>query len=317
MAGEVEHPAGEDIGERDEVVGHGVSMLLHDVDAFPDFDPVAGEAAEGLVHAGEKGDSASVGGFSGFNHELCEEFGFFVGGHEGAGAYFDVEDEGVEAFGEFFAHDAGGNEERRFYGAGVVAEGVEDAVGGHDGGGLTDEGGAALLEDFAHLGERELGVEAGDGFEFVECASGVTEAAAADHGDDDSGDSFRGGMREAGGGEDWGDEEGCFVADSAGGVFVDGEGVEGFGVGDLAGEAHGFGEGGEFARVEATEEDCHEEGCNLGVGDELSLGGAVDDGVDEGADLGVGEGEAVAFVEDYVEGVDGHFVTVLSSQFAG
>ena len=144
VAGEVEHPAGEDVGEVDEVGGHGVAVLLHDVDALPDLDPVAGEAAEGLVHGGEEGDGAGAGGFAGLDHEFGEEFGFFVGGHEGAGADLDVEDEGVEVFGEFLAHDAGGDEEGRFDGAGVVAEGVEDAVGGDDRGGLADEGGAAL-----------------------------------------------------------------------------------------------------------------------------------------------------------------------------
>ena len=34
------------------------------------------------------------------------------------------------------------------------------------------------------------------------------------------------GLSEASGGEDGGDEEGCLVADAAGGVLVDGEGVE-------------------------------------------------------------------------------------------
>ena len=58
--------------------------------------------------------------------------GVFVGGHEGAGAGFDVEDEGVEVFGEFLAHDAGGDEVGGLDGAGVVAQGVEDAVGGDE-----------------------------------------------------------------------------------------------------------------------------------------------------------------------------------------
>ena len=103
VAGEVEHPAGEDVGELDEVGGHGVAALpLHDVDALPDFDPVAGEAAEGLVHGGEEGDGAGAGGFAGLDHELGEELGFFVGGHEGAAADFDVEDEGVEALRRVF-----------------------------------------------------------------------------------------------------------------------------------------------------------------------------------------------------------------------
>ena len=130
-------------------------------------------------------------------------------------------------FGEFLAHDAGGDEEGGFDGAGVVAEGVEDAVGGDDGGGLADEGGSALFEGVAQLGEGELGVEAGDGFELVECAAGVAEGAAADHGDADAGDAGGCGLSEAGGGEDGGDEEGGLVADASGGVLVDGEGVEG------------------------------------------------------------------------------------------
>ena len=40
-----------------------------------------------------------------------------------------------------------------------------------------------FCDDVAHLGESELGVEAGDGLELVEGASGVAEAAAGDHGD--------------------------------------------------------------------------------------------------------------------------------------
>jgi len=130
VSGEVQHPAREDVGEFDEVGGRGVAVLLHDVDALPDFNPVAGEAAERLVHAGEERDGTGTGGLAGLDHELGEEFGAFVGGHEGAGADLDVEDEGVEGLGEFFAHDAGSDEEGRLDGAGVVAEGVEDAIGG-------------------------------------------------------------------------------------------------------------------------------------------------------------------------------------------
>ena len=59
-----------------------------------------------------------------------------VGGHEGTGAGLDVEDEGVEVFGEFFAHDAGADEEGGFDGAGVIAQGVEDAVGRNHGEGF-------------------------------------------------------------------------------------------------------------------------------------------------------------------------------------
>ena len=51
-----------------------------------------------------------------------------------------------------------------------------------------------------------------------------------------------------------------------------------------------LGEGGElFGIQDRAEEDGHEEGGDLGVGDEEILGGAVDDGFDEGLDFGFGE----------------------------
>ena len=77
--------------------------------------------------------------------------------------------------------------------AGVVTEGVEDAVRGDEARGLADEGGAALgggLLQSATM--RELGIEAGDGFELVERAAGVTEGASGDHGDADAGDALAG-----------------------------------------------------------------------------------------------------------------------------
>ncbi len=88
-------------------------------------------------------------------------------------------------------------------------------------------------------------------------------------------------------------------------MLVDGEGVEWVGVEGFAGVAHGGGEGGELVGVEAALEDGHEEGGDLGVGDELFFGGAVDDGADEGLDFGIGEDEAVTLVEDDVDGMDG------------
>ncbi len=61
---------------------------------------------------------------------------------------------------------------------------------------------------------------------------------------------------------------------------------------------------GELAGVEAAQEDRHQESGDLGVGDEMLLGGAVDDGSDEGMDLFVAECVAVALVKDDIDGVD-------------
>ena len=289
-------------------------MLLHDVDALEDFEIVAGVAAEGLIHPGEEGDGVGAGRFSSLDHESGKEAGVVILFHEGAGACFDVEDESVEALGELLAHDACGDEVRGLDGAGVIAEAVEDAVGGDERGGLADEGGAAFAEDLLEAREGKLGVESGDRFELVERAAGVAEGAAGDHGDADAGDAVRIGDCDACRGEDGGDEDGCFVADAAGAVFVDGEGLERPSVEGFSRETHGAGQRCELLGVEAALEGCHEEGSDLGVGDELMLWGALDDSPDESLNFDVGEGESVAFVQDDVEGVDGHWLSRLKAE---
>ena len=65
----MEHRAGEDVGEFDEVCGHGVADLLHDVDALLYFEPVAGEATKGLVVGGEQGNGAGASESAGLDHE--------------------------------------------------------------------------------------------------------------------------------------------------------------------------------------------------------------------------------------------------------
>ncbi len=167
VAGEVEHPAGEQVREFDQVGGERVPPVLEDVDALADFEPVAGEAADGLRVVGEEGDGAGAGGFAGFDHQAGEQAGVLGALHEGAGAGFNVEDEGVEALGELFAHDAGGDEVGRFDGTGVISKRVQDAVGGDEARGLADEAGTALAQNLLEASEGELGVEAGDGFELV------------------------------------------------------------------------------------------------------------------------------------------------------
>jgi len=159
--------AGEDEGEIDEVAAEWVRTALKDFDALGDFEPVAGEAAERLLHAGEESDGRGAGAGSGLNHEGGQIAGCFERGEEGAGADLDVEHKGVKRLGELLAHDAGGDEKGRLDGAGVVAHGVEEAVGGDEGGSLADERGTCFTQDSGEAREGELGVEAGDGFELV------------------------------------------------------------------------------------------------------------------------------------------------------
>jgi hypothetical protein len=72
---------------------------------------------------------------------------------ERAGAGFHVEDEGVEAGGELFAQDGRADEAGTLDGGGAVAQGVEDAVGGDQRGGLADDGSAAVFEDCLKFGQ--------------------------------------------------------------------------------------------------------------------------------------------------------------------
>ena len=80
-------------GELDEVVAERVGMALKDLDALGDFDPVAGKAAEGLVHAREESDGLDAGLGAGLDHEAGEFAGLIDGGQECSGTDFDVEDE--------------------------------------------------------------------------------------------------------------------------------------------------------------------------------------------------------------------------------
>ncbi len=88
-------------------------------------------------------------------------------------------------------------------------------------------------------------------------------------------------------------------------MLVDGEGVEWRGVECFAGVTHGGGESRELVRVESALEDGHEESGDLRIGDELFVWRAGNDVVNEGCDLSVAEGEAVAFVKDDVDGMNG------------
>ena len=167
VACEVEHPAGEKVGEGDEVGGEWVAVLREDIDALFDLKGVADEASDGLIVIGDEGDCVAAGGVAGVDHEAGEGEGLCGVSHEGTGAGFDVEDEGVEGFGELLAHDAGSDEVGVLDGGGMVTERVEDTVCGDEVGSLSDEGGAAGFEDFCEAREGELGVEAGDGFKLV------------------------------------------------------------------------------------------------------------------------------------------------------
>ena len=220
-----------------------------------DFVGVASETAERLVHVSDEGDGFFAHAFGGFDHQLGQADGVFFSLHEGAGAGFDVEHQRIDSFGKFLAHDGGADQANIFDRGGDVAQGVDFFVGGSDFGGLADQGHAAFAKDAAKIGQRQRGVESGDGFEFIEGAAGVAEAAAADHRNVEAARS-----------DDWREDQRSLVANAAGGVLVHffcGE----FGESDdFAGVQHGFGQAGDFRSAEAADPGGHQPGGHLVVG---------------------------------------------------
>ncbi len=205
-AAQDEHPGGKFQAQFAQIVR---AFAVEDFDAFLDFERVADFAAQRLLHVGDERDDFFAHAHAGFDHQLGEIFGVFLLFHERAVAGFYVEHQRVNSLRHFFAHDGGGDQVGAFDCGGDVAQGVELFIGGRDFGGLADQGAMSQRERAAEFCELQIYVEAGDGFQFVERAAGVAEAAAADHG-----------HVEAGRGNDGSDDERSFVADAAGGVLV-------------------------------------------------------------------------------------------------
>ena len=275
---------GEELGAQrhGHVVEAGVDLVAaEEAGGVGDLERVAGGGGERLVHVGDERAGGAAGAGRDLDQRLGQGAGVVQGGHEGAGAGLDVEDEGVEAGGELLGEDRGGDEVDRLDRAGDVTDRIEAAVGGGDVGGLADDGAADVRDDAAEgLGVGLRGV-AGDGVELVERAAGVAEAAAGDHRDEG-----------AAGGERRSEDEADVVADAAGRVLVDDRAGE-VPFQDRAAIAHGEREGDALVGVHAAEEDGHGEGGDLALGD-----GAGGEALDHLADFGGGEGAAVALAGD-------------------
>ena len=144
------------------------------------------------------------------------------------------------------------------------------------------------FEQATKFSDRKIYVEAGDGFQLVECAAGVAEAAAADHGDRHA---RRGGQRSQ--------HQRSFVADAAGGMLVDFARRQGRKIEHVAGMQHRVGQGCGFSARHALQNDRHQPGRHLIVGNF-----AVGVGADQAFDLGAGQLDAVALFADHIDGAE-------------
>ena len=99
--------------------------------------------AQRLAHVGEQSHGAGSGCFGGGHHQAGKVFGLLHFAEKCAGAGFYVEDKGVEAGGQLLAQDGRADQPWVFYSGGAIAQGIENAVCGNQGGSLADDGGAA------------------------------------------------------------------------------------------------------------------------------------------------------------------------------
>ena len=247
---------------------------------------MAGHSAERLVHIGDERDNFFAHAPASFHHEFGEQDGIFLALHKGAGTSFDVKDESVDAFGKFFAHDGGTNETDVFDGGGGIAKSVDFFVGRSDFRGLANKAHAAFAEHAVKLFERKIDVEAGDGFEFIERAAGVTEAAATDHGDG-----------EASCGNNGSEDERSLVANATGGMLVNFSAGNAGEIEDVARAKHGLGERGELGTIDSANPHGHEPGGHLVI-----RNFAVRVAGDQEINLLAGVFTGIAFFADQVDG---------------
>ncbi|OPZ82146.1 MAG: hypothetical protein BWY77_00309 [bacterium ADurb.Bin431] len=199
------HPEG--VGDLHEVFR---SASLQGLEHLAHLEPVAGGVAERLVHVCDHGHGWQAVQSGCMDDALGQGLGAADLGHKGSPAALDIHHQAVDAFGEFFTENAGGDERDGGDGGGAVAQGVDALVGRDKPLVLADH----RHPEVAHLvvkgGRRQLGFKAGDRLQFVEGAAGMAKAAARDHRHLDP-------CRRHQGGED----EGNLVADAARAVLVD------------------------------------------------------------------------------------------------
>ena len=175
----------------------------------PHLGGVAGPLPQRLAHVGDQGAGPAAEGDGGLDQQAGQRFGLGALGEEGAVAGLDVEDQGGGAGGELLRQDAAGDQRERADRAGLVAEGVEAAVGRSDLAGGDADRHPVAAEEIEAAPAVEVERQAGDRFQLVGGAAGVAEAAAGEHHHLDAAD-----------GEDRRQHQRHRVGDAAGGVLV-------------------------------------------------------------------------------------------------
>ncbi|OPZ67846.1 MAG: hypothetical protein BWY83_02493 [bacterium ADurb.Bin478] len=280
--GQTQHLRAQFIGDLHEIGG---ALTLKRLHGLLDFQPVADGVAERLFHRREHG-AARQSIPIGCAHEIFRQSpGRLYVFHEGAGAEFYIQDQTGGAFCKFFAQDAGSDQRYRGDGGRGISERIDFFICRHETTGLTDHGHTKPAQLRFECRHAERAAKSGDGFQFVQCSTGVAQAAARDHG---YGDACSGDQRRQ--------DQGHFVAHTTGAVFID------LGTGHLReidaipGLNHGLQKGEGFVQAHALQIDGHQQGGHLivrDVADRVPVHGEMD--------LLFAQGKAIAFFADNID----------------
>ena len=247
----IEHFLGQGHRQFDDV---GRPPACQDLQAFPHLQGVASSQAQWSGHIGEQRTRlhARVGSQS--HHGFGQFAGLLGFLHECPRADLDIQHERASPLGDLLAHNGGGNQRHAGNGGGGVPQGVELLVCGCESAarGADHRTGAARSQHREDFLVAEIRAPAGNRFQLVEGAAGVSQTAAGELRHAHAKDRHQGGQ--------W---EGDLVSYSPGGVFVRGGLSQLRKVHPFAGTNHGVGPASDLFPVHSVEVDRHGQGTHL------------------------------------------------------
>ena len=251
----MDHGSGQKKRQVADVVG--LAALKH-LDRLAHFVPVSDGLTERLIHVRQIRDGLFPGGFADGDQRPGQFQSAFFRFHEGSRSKFHIQHKGVDAFGQFLAHDARRDERNTFDGSGDVAKGVHPLVGRGDVFGLADQHQIVRSQHLAIPIQIQVHIEAGDGFELVEGATRVTQPPPRNH-------RHRNAARR----HDGRQNEGKLIANTSRGVFIDLDAGDVRQIEHNARVQHGVAQCRRFLRVQSIEISSHEKGRHLVIGDAI------------------------------------------------
>src|SRR5215467_1590606 len=183
---------------------------MKEVDAFPDLQCISYGAAQWLFHVGYQHDDLGFQLAANVDYGSRESARHRASRHERAATGLDVHDQAVDIFRQFLAEYAGSDKRYRLDSRGYVPQCIDAPICRREVVGLSHNDGAGVLQDMQNLVGGRTRIEAWYRFHLVQGSAGVSESPARDHRH-----SY------AAGGNDRRDNYRCFVANTAGTVFID------------------------------------------------------------------------------------------------